>query len=68
MGLRPGEYVIVPGVGLSKVVAQHENRRFTFESPSGTLFRADSLELISSLWAEFEREVEQEFSRAGVAE
>jgi hypothetical protein len=60
MNVLPGEYIIIPGVGRCTVIAQDGNRRIAFESPRGTKVSTGALDLMSTLWADFEREVEQE--------
>jgi hypothetical protein len=60
MHVLPGEYVIVPGIGRCKVTAEYGNQKLTLESPSGAEFCMDCRDLVSSLWEDFERQVEQE--------
>lgn len=62
MNVLPGEYIIVPGIGRCRVIAEYGNRTLTLESPSGAEFCMDCRDLVSSLWEDFERQVEQEIS------
>jgi hypothetical protein len=60
MNVLPGECVIVPGIGRCKVTAEYGNRKLTLESPDGAEFCMDCRDLVSSMWEDFERQVEQE--------
>lgn len=66
MYLTAGEYVIVPDIGRCRVIAQRENRRIDFESPEGMQFCMDVQDLISRIWADFDKEIERDLAERPV--
>lgn len=62
MRVIPDEYILVPDVGRCRVIAQHENRQILFKSPDGKRFSMDVQDLVSRIWTEFDREIEQDMA------